>query len=133
MKGSCHCGAVRYEVDADPMAGTMRCNCTPCTKSAAWGLHVKPAAFRLLSGEEVLGDYSRSPRVHARFCKVCGFRCFGHGDLAEIGGPFVSENLNTVDDVDLTGVPVRYLDGRADTWQVLAASPQASPFKPASA
>jgi hypothetical protein len=37
--GSCHCGAVRFEVDADVKKGASRCNC----------LHVKPAAFRLLS------------------------------------------------------------------------------------
>lgn len=129
-QGSCHCGAVRFEVDVDLSAGTSRCNCTVCTKAGAWGALVKPSAFRLLSGSEVLSDYSRSEAAHARFCKVCGIRPFGHGDIPQIGGAYYSVNLNCLDGVDLTGVPVRYLDGRSNTWAQLAAAPYVSPFVP---
>jgi hypothetical protein len=77
---------VRFEVDFDPSAGTSRCNCTVCTKTAWWGTIVKPSAFRLLSGREVLSDYTRSEAGHARLCKVCGIRPFGHGNLPVLGG-----------------------------------------------
>ncbi|MBX5481973.1 MAG: GFA family protein [Myxococcaceae bacterium] len=127
-RGSCHCGNVKFEVDLDFGAGSGRCNCTYCTKVALWGATVKPAAFRLLSDPEMLGDYSRSSLVHHRFCKRCGVRTHGHGDIPEVGGEFVSVSLNCLDDVDLSGVNVRYVDGRHDTWALIATLPHTSPF-----
>jgi hypothetical protein len=130
-KGSCQCGAVRFEVDFDASAGTIRCNCTSCTKTGWWSVVVKPAAFRLVSGREELGDYSRAEAYHARFCGTCGIRAFSHGDVPELGGAFYSVNLNCLDDANLAGTPVRYLDGRHNTWAELAQAPFVSPFTPA--
>ncbi|OJH33525.1 GFA family protein [Cystobacter ferrugineus] len=130
-RGSCQCGAVRFEADFNPNAGTTRCNCTICNKTAWWGVHVKPEAFRLVAGQEVLRDFSRHEAMHARFCGVCGIRVFGHGDIPELGGAFYAVNLNCLDGAELSGVPVRYLDGLHDTWAELAVAPYVSPFSPA--
>jgi hypothetical protein len=127
-RGSCHCGAVRFEVDIDLAQGSTRCNCTHCAKIGAWGANVKPSAFRLLAGSEVLGDYTLSEAGHARFCTRCGIRTFGHGNVPEIGGEYVSINLHTLDDAPLGGIPVQYLDGRADTWALLNSAPYVDPF-----
>ncbi len=127
-KGSCPCGTVRFEADFDPSAGTSRCNCTICTKTGWWGTIVKPGSFRLLAGQELLGDYSRSEAGHARFCKGCGVRVFGHGNIPELGGDYYSVNLNCLDGADLSGAPVSYLDGRHDTWAQLAVAPYMDPF-----
>jgi len=132
-RGSCHCGAVRFEADFDPSTGTTRCNCRVCTKAGWWGILVKPSAFRLLSGKELLSDYTRSEAGHARFCKVCGIRTFGHGNIPEVGGDYYSVNLNCLDGVDLSGVPVRYLDGLHNTWAELAVAPYVNPFVAAAA
>jgi hypothetical protein len=43
--------------------------------------------------------------------------CFGRGFLQELGGDFLSVNLNTLDDVDMGGVVISYWDGRHDNWQ----------------
>jgi hypothetical protein len=126
-KGSCQCGAVRFEVDFDPSQGTTRCNCTICTKTSWWGINVKPGAFRLLSGREVLGDYSRSEASHARFCTVCGIRSFGHGNIPEMGGEYYSVNVNCLDGAHLAGIQVTYLDGLHDTWAQLAVAPYVDP------
>ncbi|WNG13381.1 GFA family protein [Cystobacter fuscus] len=130
-RGSCQCGAVRFEADFNPSAGTTRCNCTICTKTAWWSVHVKPEAFRLVAGQEVLRDFSRHEAIHARFCGVCGIRVFGHGDIPELGGAFYGVNLNCLDGAELSGAPVRYLDGLHDTWAELAVAPYVSPFSPA--
>ncbi|EPX64303.1 glutathione-dependent formaldehyde-activating, GFA [Cystobacter fuscus DSM 2262] len=130
-RGSCQCGAVRFEADFNPSAGTTRCNCTICTKTAWWGMNVKPESFRLVAGQEVLRDFSRHEAIHAHFCGVCGIRVFGHGNIPELGGAFYGVNLNCLDGAELSGAPVRYLDGLHDTWAELAVAPYVSPFSPA--
>jgi hypothetical protein len=119
-KGSCHCGAVSYEVDLDLQAGTSKCNCSICTKRRLWGANVKPEAFRLLSGEDVLSDYQfASMSGHHRFCSKCGVASFGDGYVEAIGGAYVSISVNCLDDVDpteLAEAPVSYGDGRNNAW-----------------
>jgi hypothetical protein len=126
--GSCHCGAVHFEADLDLRQDTRRCNCRYCTKAGVWSLRVKPAAFRVTKGQEALTDYSRSPAAHHCACKHCGIRLYGYGHVPQMGGDYVNVNLITLDDCDLTGVSVLYLDGLHDTWATLAQQRYVDPF-----
>src|SRR5215471_20214239 len=117
-RGGCHCGAVRYEVDLDLEAGTSRCNCTMCTKGSLWSAIVKPAAFKLLAGEDSLSDYQRGGRFsHFLFCKHCGVRSFSRGDAPWTGGPYYSVQVTCLDDANLSNIPVRTFDGLHDNWE----------------
>ena len=119
--GSCHCGRVKFEADIDLAAGTAKCNCTFCTKARLWGVMIKPAAFRLKSGEKDLQDYQASGQgpVHHLFCRHCGVRPFERGFVKEMGGDCVSVNVACLDNLDLDELavaPVTYMDGRNNQW-----------------
>jgi len=118
-QGSCHCGAVRFEADIDLSAGTSKCNCTYCWKTRWWGAIIKPDAFRLLAGRELMGYGFPTDKPGTRALCRCGITSFGWGHLPQIGGDYVSINLACLDDLDpaeLIAAPVRYMDGRADNW-----------------
>ncbi|MDX5373315.1 MAG: GFA family protein [Pseudomonadaceae bacterium] len=119
--GSCHCQRVRFSAQLDLASGTGKCNCSFCGKARFWGKMTQPAALQLLAGEEELSRYQfASHSVEHLFCRHCGMRPFSRGDVAEIGGPFVSINLACLDDLDpaeLLAAPVTYFDGLHDNWQ----------------
>lgn len=115
MHGSCHCGAVRYEVDG-PFERVSQCNCTMCRKVNMINTIVKPPAFRLTQGKEKLSTFSRYPGAFRHFCSVCGVGVYGTGDIPEMGGAFVAVIANTLDDLDTAALPMLYWDGRHDSW-----------------
>ena len=126
-EGTCHCGAVRFEVEFDLTGGrASRCNCTICKKLGVTGGLVKPPAFTLLRGEDSLSEYQCGARISTRFfCKHCGVHCFGRGHLDMLGGDFVSVNLNALDDAEVSEDVVVYWDGRHNNWQ---AGPRKTPW-----
>ncbi|MGZ8289046.1 MAG: GFA family protein [Telluria sp.] len=117
--GSCHCGVVRFEADIDFSRGTIKCNCTICTKLRLWPVLVNPTAFRLLAGEADLTTYEFHKKTEQHyFCRHCGVRSFGLGKSPRIG-PFYAIQVTCFDDVtvdELVNSPVTYVDGRNDIW-----------------
>ena len=117
FKGSCHCGAVRFEADIDLAEGTVKCNCTMCRKGRNWLAAVEPDAFRLLAGEPDLSEYQfSSGTIRHRFCRRCGLRPFSH----KSDKSFYAVNLACLDDADsaeLIAAPVVFVDGLHDDFK----------------
>lgn len=122
--GSCHCGAVRYQADIDLAAGTLRCNCSICSKARAWFVFVKADQLRMIAGSDALADYQWTPagkpqpHLHYRFCRTCGIRVFAQGNLEALGGAFYAVAVASLDDAaveELAG-SVRYVDGRHERY-----------------
>ncbi len=76
-RGSCHCGAVHFEVEAPERIRCEDCNCSICSKSGYLHLIVPKSKFKLLRGEDVLTSYTfgTSTAKH-QFCKICGIKSF---------------------------------------------------------
>jgi len=128
--GGCHCGAVRYEATLDLEKPVSRCNCTICTKRSAAGTIIAPAAFRVVAGQQDLTGYRRGAHPNTfHFCKRCGIHLFGTGDIPELGGAYVSVNVNTIDDLDPMTLTYIYWDGRHENWD---AGPRQAPWPIAS-
>lgn len=117
--GSCHCKSVQFEADIDLARGTIKCNCTICTKMRFWAVQVPSSTFRLVRGADALREYRYATRRDAHyFCGSCGINTFSTGESPALG-PFHAVVLACLDDAtpeELAAAPVRYLDGRNDSW-----------------
>lgn len=75
--GGCHCGAVRYEVDAPVDIEVDECNCSICSRSGYLHLIVPKSHFRLLQGKDNLSTYTfDTHEAKHLFCKTCGIKSF---------------------------------------------------------
>lgn len=119
LHGGCHCGAVRYAADIELARGTVKCNCSICSKMRHWAALVAPTAFRLLQGEDALREYRFNTRRDGHyFCGQCGINVYSSGTSPR-SGAFVAVCVATLDDMpiaDLLAAPVRHIDGRHDNW-----------------
>ena len=120
--GSCHCGAVKFEVEGDlSILGV--CNCSICTKKGAFHHTVPPERFKLLEGEDDLKLYQFNKKIAEHyFCSHCGIQTFSHPRTAPKN---YNVNIRCLDDFDVNTAEfeVRHFDGR--NWEQAFAKHQA--------
>ena len=116
-RGGCHCGRVRFEVDAPAALLVQDCNCSLCRMSGYWHLIVPAARFRLLSGQDDLVEYSFNTGVAKhRFCRVCGIKSFY---IPRSNPDGVDVNARCLDDGTVAPITVEPFNGRE--WEANAA------------
>ncbi len=76
-KGSCLCGAVRFEV-AGALHPPDACHCTQCRKQSGhyWASTNVPRDALTIDGADNLTWYRSSERVRRGFCAICGSALF---------------------------------------------------------
>lgn len=109
-RGSCHCGAVRFEIDTG-FAELTTCDCSLCKRRNALMVKVHESDFRLLAGDETLVEY----RFHTRtarhfFCGICGVYPFHR---KRVTPDHFGVNSACLEDFDAVGIPVRETHGSA--------------------
>ena len=75
-EGSCHCGAVRFRVTAEP-SEVIHCGCSLCARRAALMATVHESGLTILAGEDQLSLYQwNTGKARHYFCRVCGIYPF---------------------------------------------------------
>ena len=110
--GSCHCGAVQFEV-ALPMGfeDPRRCSCSICSKHGAIVASVELDGLRVTKGEEKLTLYQFNTMTAKHyFCTYCGIYTHHQRRSNPSQFAFNVACLDGIDPFELGDVPVQ--DGR---------------------
>lgn len=126
-RGGCHCGRVRFEVQAPAHLEVLDCNCSMCRRVGYLHLIVTRSQFQLLSRTESLATYQfNTGAAKHLFCSQCGVKSFyvprSHPDGYSV-------NARCLDDGTVDGMTVTPFDGR--DWEQAAVTLRSEPEKTA--
>ena len=112
-RGGCHCGRVRFEVEAPAEITVTDCNCSICVRTGYQHLIVPRERFKLVQGEEFLTNYRfNTGAAQHLFCKVCGIKSFYVPRSHPEG---ISVNARCLDPGTVTHMEFEPFDGR--NWE----------------
>ncbi len=109
-KGGCHCGRVRFEVEAPSDLLLSDCNCSICSMVGFQHLIVPKSDFKLLQGEDQLRTYKFNSGVAQHYyCSHCGVKSFyvprSHPDGISVNG-------RCLDPDTISSLTLKPFDGR---------------------
>ena len=111
--GACHCGAVKFEIDAPSQLHAHACNCSICYQSGGDQMIVPTSRFRLLCGEDAITTYTfNTGAAQHTFCKHCGIKAF-YTPRSNPDG--FSVNLRCLDRTHVKSIVVDSFDGQ--NWE----------------
>jgi hypothetical protein len=108
--GGCHCGRVRFEVDAPARIEALDCNCSICRMTGFVHLIVPASRFRLVSGADALAEYTfNTGAARHRFCRFCAVKSFY---IPRSNPDGVDVNVRCLDEGTVESVRVTKYDDR---------------------
>lgn len=111
-RGSCHCGSVAFEVDAE-FTQAIECNCSHCSRKGYLLAFVPRDKLRLKTPESRLSTYLFNKHViRHHFCPVCGCAPFGFGTDPK-GNATAAVNLRCLPDLDRSALKILPFDGKS--------------------
>jgi hypothetical protein len=117
-RGSCHCGAVAFEVRVGDSVEVEDCNCSICRRTGFLHLIVAKDRFRVLQGGETVSCYRFNTQVAEHvFCPVCGVKPYY---VPRSNPDGISVNARCFDDGEAPALVVTAFDGV--NWEANAAA-----------
>lgn len=111
-QGSCHCGAIRFEVEGT-FEEALECNCSHCSRKGYLLSFVPRGQMTITGGADALSTYRFNRHViDHHFCPTCGCAPFGVGKGPD-GQEMAAINIRCIEGVDLTAVKRVPVDGRS--------------------
>lgn len=113
FKGSCHCGAVKFEVrNQEKLQDLKRCDCSLCRKKGVVMAGVKLQDLVVTEGEDQLSLYQWNTKIAKHyFCSHCGIYTHHQRRVAPDEYGF---NVACIEGVDLGNLgEVPMTDGRS--------------------
>ena len=117
IQASCHCGAVRIEIESLPETLT-RCTCSICRRyGALWAYRTRKTA-RVVAGQQSEKPYVWGDKgIEFYHCSSCG--CLTRYESAEkLVESRIAVNARMIEPAEIATLQIRTFDG-ADTWKYL--------------
>lgn len=116
IEGSCHCGAVRWQLERMPEAATV-CNCTVCRRyGVLWAYDYDGEGIRVSGATRA---YVRGGSLAFHFCPTCGcVACWRALAPNKEGRRRIAVNLRLTEPELVAQVPIDRFDG-LDTFEDL--------------
>ena len=107
-QGSCHCGQVKFEVDAD-IDHVRVCDCTVCTKRSALNFRVENDDLRAITQIEDMTLYQWNKKIAKDyFCPTCGILPYRRPRTSP---DIWTVNVRCLDGIDIGSLPVEPVYG----------------------
>ena len=111
-QGSCHCGAIAFDVIAE-LGAVTACNCSMCQRKGVLMWFVPRAALALRTPAEAMRTYRfNTHKIAHHFCPTCGIHPFGEA-TDPAGEPVAAVNARCLEGIDVDALEVNHFDGRA--------------------
>lgn len=109
--GSCHCGKVAFDVEAD-ITDVIDCNCSMCRRRGGLLAFAPREALTLKTPEANFGTYTfNKHHIQHHFCLTCGVSPFSDGVNPKNGEKMAAINVRCLPDVDLDALKIAKVDG----------------------
>ena len=120
IKGGCLCGAVQYEITAEPI-GAGNCHCRTCQKSvgtAYTAVLFVPYQALIITGEfkEYATQATSGNTMYRGFCSQCGTSLFGRNSGSDTIRPI---NAATLDDPSIYQPHIDFWVSDAQPWDIM--------------